>query len=63
MGTIYKIYKAVSIGDVLNIIESLRDGGLDMSSYWIGHGDGSITINPKDGDLVSIEVDNGPDAW
>ena len=53
----YRTYSAATIGDVLSILEQLRDRGFDMTAKWNGFDDGSINIHPLNREWVSIHVD------
>jgi len=53
----YKYLKAETIGDVLNILQKLKEEGYDMKAKWNGFDDGSLNIHPEDHkDWVSIEA-------
>jgi len=53
----YTYFSAKTIGDVLNILQELKDDGYDMESRWNGYDDGSLNIHPENEEnWVSVEA-------
>jgi hypothetical protein len=53
----YTYFSAKTIGDVLEILQELKDSGYDMKSKWNGYDDGSLNIHPENKEnWVSIET-------
>jgi hypothetical protein len=53
----YKYLKADTVGDVLDILQKLKESGYDMKAHWNGFDDGSLNIHPKDPkDWVCIDT-------
>lgn len=56
-GEAYTYMKAKTIGDLLTILQKLKETGYDMSADWNGYDDYSLNIHPNDGNWVSIDPD------